>query len=242
MKSLKNIIAFLFAAFAVYCFTGCLSLSDIQSGDADITPTLGEKIYKEAAIDGETVLLRLVCIAFSKYDSKGNEIHGKNKYGYEWWYKYAGNGKLVHVKVQAGKIPGKTVYKYDNKGNQIYEKSEFNNSITEWWNEYDINGNIINKRSLSGYEEWYNYDNMGNMIYEKNNEGREIFYSYDTDSCGKVIYKKSSNGIEEWYKYAGNGKIVYEKILKDGKTTEYFYEYFYREDGSIKQKIKYEMF
>ena len=103
---------------------------------------LGEKVYKEISVNGETFSKWMIAIEFSEYDSKGNKIHSKNSDGFE----------------EKGR------YEYDNKGNKIHYKSNY---CDKWW-EYDDKGKLIHYKTNGGEEEWYEYDSNGNKIHYKN--------------------------------------------------------------------------
>jgi YD repeat-containing protein len=71
----------------------------------------------------------------SKYDSNGNEIYYKDRFGHEEWGEYDANGNLIHFK---------------------------NSDGFEIWREYDANGNMIHYKDSDGDEVWYDSD--GNPI------------------------------------------------------------------------------
>ena len=103
----------------------------------------------------------------------------------------------------------KSVTEYDTIGKKIYHK----NLISEIWNEYDSDGNLIHIKDSSGREDWYEYDANGNEIHSKDSYGNERWHEYDAG--GNLIHKKVSSGSEWWYEYE------YHQNKQIKKVTEY---------------------
>ena len=83
---------------------------------------LGDKVYKEVMVKGETVSKWVILESVTEYDRQGNEIHYKSSYGTERWYEYDSKGNKIHFK--------------DNKGK-------------ECWHEYDYHPNGKLKQKLT---------------------------------------------------------------------------------------------
>ena len=69
-----------------------------------------------------------------EYDEKGNLIHYKSPYGYEWWKEYDERGNETHFKDSNG---FKYWTEYDESGTQTHYKSSYG---YEFWTEYDKDG------------------------------------------------------------------------------------------------------
>ncbi len=93
---------------------------------------LGDRLYKEVAVDGKTLYRWVDYYSLDEYDSKGNEIHYKSSSGYEKWYEYDSRGNQIHYKSSSGY---EEWYEYDSRGNKIHYK---NSDGYEYWNEYDF--------------------------------------------------------------------------------------------------------
>ena len=109
MRRIK--FAAIFICLSVFCFA----------------QNVGEKVYKEVTVNGETLSKWLEVTSLEEYDSKGNHIYYKNSNGYEAWSEHDSRGKEIHYKDSYG-----------------YER----------WSEYDSNGNMIHYKNSYGKEEW----------------------------------------------------------------------------------------
>ena len=88
--------------------------------------------------------------------------------------------------------------------NNMYQADMLNKC--NWTFDYDINGNVIHAKTVTGYEEWYEYDEQGNQSHEKSSDGSERWYIYDVN--GKLTNAKDSDGSEYWCDADGH-KIHY---------------------------------
>jgi len=104
--------------------------------------SIGDKVYKEVVVKGETVSKWLILYSIDEYDNKGNIIYEKNSDGDEYWYEYDIKGNLIHFKNSDGK---ERWHEYDDKGNEIHYKSH--DSKEKWW-EYDYHPNGKVKQCL----------------------------------------------------------------------------------------------
>ena len=154
MKRLILLIIIISISF-VACSTGTKSPLKMQNAN------VGEKVYKEVSVNGETISKWLTVSEISEYDNKGNKIHYKTSYGTEDWFEY----------------------EYDSHSNKIQYKET--TGYKEQW-EYDIKGNNIHYKASTGYEKWMKYDSKGNMIYSKNSNNDEWWNEYDTK--GNMIH------------------------------------------------------
>ncbi|MCR5437112.1 MAG: hypothetical protein K6E97_08620 [Treponema sp.] len=173
---------------------------------------IGDKVYKEVEVNGEKLFKWLLYETLNEYNSDEKIIH-----------KLTFEEKVYKSKYETG-ITAKTTiktdwwYEYDVNGNLIHSKSSKDEE--EWWYEYDSNGKEIHGKNSKGLEYWKEYDSKGNMIHEKNSNNIDFWHEYNSE--GKEIHGKNSKGLEWWYEYNSKGKCVHTKY-SDGK--EWWYEY-----------------
>ncbi|MCR5290394.1 MAG: hypothetical protein K6E51_10410 [Treponema sp.] len=190
------LIKILLALFLL-CFTGC-TLRQRE---------LGEVVTKK--LKYEEGKLKLIVLAKSEYDTKGNIIR-------------KATGDYVDI---AGRP--------DFFTRIVKGKREFRPALRDTYDiyyqhDYDENGNLIhtfirNTKDETTLEYSFDYDDSGKIVHCKNSDGGEHWYEYD--SYGNMTYQKS-------YYYN-----EYDRLLGiDGYIHTYFkHEY---EDGFVTTKIK----
>ena len=141
----------------------------------------------------------------------------------ETWFTYNSDNQLINTRTIKGDhevirkkyIDGNITQITDNKGYWRWEISDENdylivgidkNGVCIYFeNEYDINGNIIHRKS-NDIEEWFEYNDDNTMKHSWDNDGKEFFYKYD--SQGNLIKTVSPRGLEEIYKYDDLGRVI----------------------------------
>lgn len=197
--------------------------------------TLGDKVYKQVSLKGETFYKWLAYNAITEYDENGNEIHLKSvdKSLYEVWQNFDSNNNIIYKKSSLGYLGEiEEFYEYNTKGLLIsvkttdgiqekYEYDENNNLIhfykingKEEWYEYNSQGQKIRMKCSSGDEE-YEYDSKGNLIHKINyyiNSNR-IFYETknEYDNEGRLIHSFTTPDYESWYEYDSHGNQIHYK-------------------------------
>ena len=191
-----------------------------------------------------------------EYNEKGQLIHQKGPFNNEYWYKYDGYGNKIWEKNSSKEISYEL--KYNTNGKKIYEKSS---EGIEIWYEYDDDGNMIHKMKTGGNDYKYKYDKAGRCIYENEN-GKITWYEYSED--GKLLKMDSNYGWKKNNSYTTYGKKHWitshiksptesydnETEVDDngnplhvetgyGSRTEYWYEYEFYEDGTVKSKKEF---
>jgi len=131
-----------------------------------------------------------------RYNKKGDLVYSKDSDGFEEWYKYDKNDKLIHYKTKHW----------------------------EEWYEYDEKRNLIHYRNSQGNEDWRRYDENSNMVYLKNLSGLEEWYEYDGNN--NEVYYKNSKGFEYWREHDSKGNLIHFKQSKIGSLSSYDREYF----------------
>ncbi len=148
-----------------------------------------------------------------EYDANGNMVHAAETdaysplaIGFEWWYKYDGNGKLSCEKSVDKRNSHEIRYQYDDKGNMIRktfygaDRHLFcpedyppdNTFIIDTRFEYDEKGWLIHSKSSVGSgntEEWFEYDDKGNLICRRWPSGTLFWTDYTFWQNGKVKTK-----------------------------------------------------
>lgn len=189
--------------------------------------------------NGNVITYKDCCFAdrVFEYDEKGNKIHEiDHSFGFETWYKYDEQGRLIYGKCsdgeeyfttyyENGKVANRKyvtwldeTYDYDLYGNLVHSESKG----FERWYEYDEKGNEIHRRDSKGYESWIDYDENGNKIHVKDSEGNETWWDYNEND--KPIHSKNSKGEEEWCFYDEEGLII---CSGNNYNEKRFYEYEY---------------
>lgn len=138
-----------------------------------------------------------------------------------------------------GLVPQKECVKeYNSNGKCIY----YNNSITEYWVEYDDNDRLKHIKFKNGNEEWYDYDDCGNLVHSQTNYGYECWFETKENSQ----YVRDCNGREFWYEFDCNKNITYHKDSHP-QGEEYWQEYdvnnnriFYRNSYGFEKRCEYD--
>lgn len=100
---------------------------------------------------------------------------GSNGDYYE--FKYDDLGQVSEVKLNGASI---VTYSYDENGN-VYELYDVKSKISSYFT-YDLQGNLLKKKTSDNNDIFYTYDNLGNVqkvTYNINNSIRSIDYEYD---------------------------------------------------------------
>ena len=90
-----------FTFLAVFFILGTLAFS-AEVGEKTYKDEVGERLHKEVTVNGKTLSKWVEVLSISEYDSNGNEIHSKTKYGNEYWDEYDSNGNQIHYKDNSG--------------------------------------------------------------------------------------------------------------------------------------------
>ena len=103
--------------------------------------------------------------------------------------------------------------------------------------EYWENGKEVHRKYSNGWEAWYEYDGHGKQVHRKGPGGWEEWCEYD--GRGKEIHRKDSDGWEEWHDYDERGKEIRCTICFFGCKDEFWYEYDYYDDGTVRRCTEY---
>ncbi|MBQ7367653.1 MAG: RHS repeat protein, partial [Spirochaetaceae bacterium] len=107
-----------FTFLAVFFILGALAFS-AGLGERTYKDEVGERLHKEATVDGKTLSKLVEVYSVIEYDRNGNLIHSKYSNGEEYWYEYDRNGNEIHSKDSDG---GEYWHEYDGNGNEIHFK------------------------------------------------------------------------------------------------------------------------
>ena len=201
----------------IVVFIGLCALSSVSA------QKIGEKVYKELSINGESVGKWCEYISLDEFDESGRKTHTKGAFT-DTTFSYDENGKLVSD--SAG-----DVYKYDSHGNNIYFKNPSRGF--EIYYEYDSNGNMIHYSRTDGVEEWNEYGKNNNRIHQRTSIGNDLYLEYDKNgnkSHEKWFMDGKTLRSEITWSYNSQNKATYRKEIKYengkiGTTSEDFFKY-----------------
>lgn len=92
----------------------------------------------------------------------------------------------------------------------------------------DDKGNLIYRRSYTGFEQWFEYDGDDNLIHYKDSYGYEYWREFDKN--GNRIYYRDSYGREKWYKWDHKNQIeITEQEYLNIKKNKEHKEFIFRE-------------
>jgi len=102
-------------------------------------------------------------------------------------------GNLIYEKLCNGK---ELRQEFDENNNFIHSESD----ESKGWAEYDRNNNLTHWKTIninnSVYEYWKEYDDRRNTIYYKDNKNKEYFFKYDEYDIKTKITKIEFNKIK----------------------------------------------
>lgn len=163
---------------------------------------------------------------------------------------YDQNGKVINEKNLAEET--EIVYEYDENHNvkkEITNEKDGSQSVSEYDNEYDANGNLLSTVMKRCYDTVkFEYDTNGKLIREISYDGMEIVY--ENDAYGNPILVSKSGGYlvgtstqEFQYEYDAEGKMTAKIKSDDGTKTIYEYDTngnLVKESNGDSQTITYE--
>ena len=216
-------------AITEYHYDGLGQITEIQQGDGSKSAYK----YRGTGEIEEAVTYGANGQELSKqqytYDENGNTIKEEltyPKFKLTKAYEYDEEDQLIKVTEKEKNTTRVTTYLYDNVGNRIATKLEVNGEsrgYQEWKHnadnqleeitgekgatyEYDANGHVSKKKSVTGEVITYLYDTEGRLIQESSNFGTQIGYHYDAlgnriaKAIGKECNRKLKTDLLEWMK------------------------------------------
>lgn len=223
--------------------------TDSNIFDLQLTDNYTETIY---FYDSKNRIIREEIVGTSSYK---NYIYDDNLITIEteqgtYIYETDSSGKLIQVTVPDVSFE---MYQYDEKNRETYFMQDYrpNKRLYENFSTYDDINHTRKVRRVckNGRKKLFDvtnsffYDEKGNLIHSI--VYNQIVLREEDDEYYKSLNEITGNAVkdiytETFYEYDSDDHLLYKKEIVNEKTTVYYYEYTFYDNGNINTQVIYQ--
>jgi YD repeat-containing protein len=167
------------------------------------------------------------------YDTFGNQVQTTDETALHWKTRnvYDGANRVISTQTEASRALGISAFitrdfGYDEAGRRITETSGevmadlITPETTKYF--YDLNGNMVERRTPMGRSSRFEYDVRGRKVFESNGSGDDMTWAYD--AFGRVLSHKDLGDAVTNYVYANGAGLLTAQTSSRGQDIKYEYD------------------